>query len=109
MTTTAKCLLQAKYAEATQTTQYTTATGTRTIIDSCTVFSSAGGTITINLVPSGATAGASNVKLVKTLAANETYSCPGLVGQILNAGDFVSTIAGAADTVVIRISGREIT
>lgn len=107
MTVTAKCLLEAKYAENAQTSQYTAPAGARTIIDKFSAYSPAGGTLTVNLVASGGAAAAANVKMVKTLAANETYTCPEMVGQILNAGDFVSTLAGAATTVVIRISGRE--
>lgn len=107
MTTVAKCLLESKYAENAQTTQYTAPTGTRTIIDKFTAYSPAGGTLTVNLVASGGSADASNIKLVKTLAANETYTCPEIVGQILNPGDFISTLPGGASTVVIRISGRE--
>lgn len=107
MTVTAKCLLEAKYAEAVQTTHYTAPASTRTIIDKFTGYSPAGGTLTVNLVASGAAAAASNIKVVKTLAANETYTFPEMVGQVLNAGDFVSALAGGASTVVIRISGRE--
>jgi len=109
MTVTAKCLLEAKYAENAQTTQYTAAAGTRTIIDKFTGYSPAGGTLSVNLVASGASAAALNLKVVKTLAANETYTFPELVGHILNPGDFISTLPGGASTVVIRISGRETT
>lgn len=108
MTVTAKCLLEAKYAENAQTTQYTAPAGMRTIIDKFTAYSLAGGTLSAALVPSGGAAGVSNAQVVKTLTANETYTFPELVGQILNTGDFVSTLAGAASTVVIRISGREV-
>lgn len=109
MTTTAKCLLETKYAESAQTTQYTPGTGVRTIIDKFTAYNGTAGavTITVNLVPSGSTAGASNVKVMKSLATGETYTFPEMVGQILNAGDFISTLAGAASSIVIRVSGRE--
>lgn len=107
MTVTSKCLLEAKYAENAQTTQYTVGTGTRTILDKVSLYSPAGGTLTVNLVASGGAAAATNILLVKTLAANETYTCPELVGQVLNTGDFISTIAALATTVVLRISGRE--
>lgn len=108
MTVTAKCLLETKYAENAQTTQYTAPGGTRTIIDKFTAYSLAGGTLTANIVASAGTAGASNVQVVKTLAANEAYTFPEMVGQILNTGDFISTLAALASTVVIRISGREV-
>lgn len=108
MTVTAKCLLEAKYAENAQTTQYAAPTGTRTIVDKFTAYSLAGGTLSVALVAGAGAAGASNAQVSKTLAAGETYTFPELVGQILNAGDFVSTLAGTAATVVIRISGREV-
>lgn len=109
MSTIAKCLLEAKYAENAQTTQYTTPTGTRTIVDKFVAYSAAGTTLAVNLVGGGGAAGASNLIVSKTLAAGETYTFPELVGQVLNAGDFVSTLAGGASAVVIRISGRETT
>lgn len=109
MTVTAKCLLESKYAENAETTQYTTPAGTRTAIDKFTGYSPAGGTLTVKLVPSGGAAGASNITVVKTLAANESYTFPELVGHILSPGDLISTLAAAASTVAIRISGREVT
>lgn len=108
MTVTAKCLLEAKYAENAQTTQYAAPAGTRTIVDKFTGYSLAGGTLAVALVPAAGAAGASNAHVSKTLAAGETYTFPEVVGQILNAGDFISTLAGAASSVVIRISGREV-
>jgi hypothetical protein len=109
MTVTPKCLLESKYAENAQTTQYTAPASTRVLIDKFTAYSLAGTTLAVNIVASGGSAGASNVKANKTLAANETYSFPELVGQILNPGDFISTLPGGATAVVIRISGREVT
>lgn len=108
MTVTAKCLLESKYAENAQTTQYT-ASGVRTIIDKFTGYNGTAGavTLTVNLVASGGTAGAANAKVSKSLAAGETYTFPEMTGQVLNAGDFISTLAGAATSIVIRISGRE--
>lgn len=107
MTVTPKCLLEAKYAENAQTTQYTAPAGTRATIDKFSGYSPAGGTLTVNLVASGGSAAASNIKVVKTFAAGEAYTFPELVGQNLNTGDFISTLAAGASTVVIRISGRE--
>lgn len=109
MTTITKCLVETKYLEASETTQYTAPTGTRTIIDKVTAFSAAGGSVTLRAVPNGDTAGASNQMVAKTLAANESYTFPELVGHTLNSGDFISGAAGGANTVVIRISGREVT
>jgi hypothetical protein len=109
MGTIAKCLLESKYAENSQTTQYTSPTGTRAIIDKFVAYSAAGTTLAVNIVGSGGAAAASNLLVNRTLSAGETYTFPELVGQVLNAGDFVSTLASAASSVVIRISGRETT
>lgn len=109
-TVTPKTLLEAKYAENSQTTQYT-ATGVKTIIDKFTAANDTGSTATlkVNIVASGGSASASNLVLAtKSIAAGETYTCPELVGQILSAGDFISTLAGTASAIVIRISGREV-
>lgn len=110
MTVTAKVIIPAKIAESTQVTQYT-ATGVRTIIDKLTATNYSGGavTISVNLVTLADTAGNQNLIVkTKTLAAGETYTFPEIVGHILAAGDFISTIASAATSIAIRASGREI-
>jgi hypothetical protein len=45
----------------------------------------------------------------KTLQASEVYTFPELVGQVLGAGDFISTIAGTGSAINMRVSGREVT
>jgi len=110
MTVTAKNLVPAKVVEAAQTTQYT-ANGVTTIIDKFTAtnFSGSSATISINLVTATDAAGNNNL-IVKqrTLAASETYLFPELVGQILPSGGFISTIAGTASAINMRVSGREV-
>lgn len=108
MTVTASAIVETGYAAATETTVYTSA-GKRTIIDKVSAYSAAGGTLALKLVPAGATVGAAHVLASKTLAAGETYGFPELVGQVLEAGDFISELAGTASTVVRRISGRVVT
>lgn len=111
MTVTPKVLIAAKIAEAAQTTQYTSNNVT-TIIDKFTAtnYSAAAATLSVNLVTSGDTAGNQNlVTKTKTLQPNESYTFPEIVGQMLNPGDFISTIAGTATAVSIRASGRQIT
>jgi hypothetical protein len=110
MTVTAKNLVPAKTVEATQTTQYT-ANGVTTIIDKFTATNYSGGaaTISVNLVAQGGTASNDNLIVKnKSLAASETYIFPELVGQILPSGGFISTIAGTATAINMRVSGREI-
>jgi hypothetical protein len=108
---TVKVLVPAKQAENAQTTQYT-ATNCKTIIDKFTVTNTTAGnvTISVNLVTSGGSAAASNLILdTRSIAPDECYTCPELVGQALESGGFISTIAGAATSLTIRANGREIT
>ena len=110
MAVTVKALIPAKQAENTQTTQYT-ATNCRAIIDKFTATNTTAGNVTIgvNIVASGGSASASNLIVdTRSIAPDETYTFPELVGQVLDAGSFISTIAGAATSLTIRASGREI-
>jgi hypothetical protein len=111
MTVTVKVLIPAKIAEATQSTQYT-ANGVTTIIDKFTAtnYSASAATISVNLVTVSGTAGDANlVTKAKTLQPSEVYTFPEIVGQVLRAGDFISTIAGTATAINMRASGREVT
>ncbi len=110
MAITSKNIIPAKQAEATQTTQYT-ALNVRCVIDKFTITNTTGNnvTISVNIVPSGGSAGNDNLVLdSRTIVENETYVCPELVGQVMESGSFISTLAGAATSLTIRASGREI-
>lgn len=105
-----KLLIPAKQAEAVQTAQYT-ATAVKAIIDKFTVTNTSANNVTlsVNLVTVLGTAGADNLILdTRAIAPDETYTCPELVGQVLEAGGFISTLASAATSLTIRCSGREI-
>lgn len=111
MAVTVKNLVPAVIAAASQTTQYT-ATNVTTIIDKFTAtnYSAAAATISVNLVTNGDTSGNQNlITKTKTLQPAEVYTFPELVGQALNPGGFISTIAGTAASINIRVSGREVT
>lgn len=111
MTVTVKVLIPAKIAEAAQTTQYT-AVGVTTILDKFTAtnYSAAAATISVNLVTGADTAGNQNlITKTKTLQPAEVYTFPELVGQVIMASGFISTIAGTATSINIRASGREVT
>lgn len=111
MSVTVKNIIPRKQAESSQTTQYT-ATNAKCIIDKFTVTntSSSNTTISINLVPFGGTAGVDNlVTKTRSIVPNETWSAPDVVGQVLESGGFISTIASAASALTISASGREIT
>lgn len=110
MTIVVSAIIPAKTAESTQTTQYTS-TGVTTIIDKFTAtnYTASPATLSVNLVTSAGSAGNSNlITKTKTLLAGEVFTFPELVGQVLNAGDFISTIAGTASAINIRASGRVI-
>jgi hypothetical protein len=112
MTITAKTLIAPLAITNAQTTQYTTPASTRTIIDKFTATNTSGSaaTISVNLVTSGGAAAATNLIIsAKSLTAGECYTCPELVGHILDAGGFISTIAGTTTVITVRASGREIT
>jgi len=111
MTVSVKVLVPAKTVENSQTTQYT-ATGVTAIIDKFTAtnFSGTAATISVNLVTAAGSSGNSNlITKTKTLQASEVYTFPELVGQVLGIGDFISTIAGTASAINMRVSGREVT
>jgi hypothetical protein len=111
MTITPTVLIEPKLAEATNTVQYT-ADGVNAIVDKFTVTNNgaAPATITINVVTSLGTAGASNrIVNARNIEVGECYTCPELVGQVLVDADYISTTASAATTLTIRASGREIT
>lgn len=110
MTVSVKVLIPAKNAEAAQTTQYT-ATNVRAMIDKFTATNTTAAalTLTVNLVTLADTAGPQNtIVKTKSLAAGESYTFPEIVGHVLDAGGFISTLASATG-ISIRASGREVT
>jgi hypothetical protein len=110
MTVTVTVLVPPKQMEASQTTQYT-ATNVRAIIDKATVTNTdtVSRTFSVNIVTSGGSAGVSNLVIdTRTVQPDETYLCPELVGHVLAPGGFISTIASAATSLTLRVSGREV-
>lgn len=106
-----KNIIARGYAANTQTVQYTSSSAT-TVIDKFTVtnVSAANADFSVNLVASGDTEANANLVLdARTVAPGETYTCPELVGQVLEAGGFISTLASAASALVMSASGRVIT
>lgn len=111
MSVSVKTLIDAKQAENVQTTQYT-AVNCKTIIDKFTATNTSANNVTlnVNLVGSEGSPGVSNLIVdTRTVAPGETYTFPELVGQVLEPGDFISTLADAVTSLTIRASGREIT
>jgi hypothetical protein len=111
MTVTSKVLIPAKQAENAQTTQYT-AVNVIALIDKFSVTNTSAVNVlfSCNILAIGGIPGDANLILkARAIAPNETYTCPELVGQVLEPGGFISTLAGAASSLTIRASGREIT
>lgn len=103
-------IIPRKQAEATQTSQYTSS-GVKTIIDKFTATNTSGSAVlfSVNLVASGGSASASNLVLQnQSIAAGACYLCPELVGQTLEPGGFISTLADTASALTISASGRQI-
>ena len=112
MTITVKPLIPGKFAESAQTTQYVAPTGTRAIIDKATATNTTASTVTfsVNLVPNGGAPLDSNIVIdTRSIAAGECYTCPELVGHVIEPGGFISTLASSATALSIRFSGREVT
>jgi hypothetical protein len=110
MTVSIKVLIPAKQAESSQTTQYT-AINCKAIIDKFTATNTTASnvTISVNLVTAGAASASNLIVDARSIAPDECYTMPELIGQALEAGGFISTIASSASAVTIRASGREIT
>jgi hypothetical protein len=111
MTVSVKVLIPAKFAEDSQTIQYT-ANGVTALIDKFTAtnFSAATATISVNLVTGADAAGNQNLIVkTKSLQPSETYTFPEITGAALGPSGFISTIAGTASAINIRANGREIT
>jgi P pilus assembly chaperone PapD len=111
MSVIVKNIIPRKQAENSQTAQYT-AVNCKTLIDKFTVTNTSASNVTlsVNLVANGGSAGDSNLVMkTRTILPAETYTCPELVGQSLEAGGFISTIASAATSLTISSTGREIT
>lgn len=111
MAVTGKNIIPRKQIENAQTGQYT-AVNCKTIIDKFTVTNTSASNVAFscNLIASGGSATDGNLIVkAKTIAPSETYLCPELVGQTLEPGGFISTLAGAATSLTVSASGREIT
>lgn len=110
MAVTPKSIIQAQQLTGSNATYYT-ATNVRTIIDKMTLTNTTAGavTATIDLVDNGGTAGVSErIISARSIASGETYTCPEIVGHILNAGDSIQGLSSAAASLTIRASGREV-
>lgn len=112
MAANGKALVFAGVQIAASATTYYTATNVQARLDKCTVTNNdtVARLFSIYLVPSGGTAGVTNVTLLnRTINAGECYTCPEIVGHWLNNGQFLAAICDAASKCTLRVSGIEVT
>ena len=108
MTVTVRNLIPAKFAENTQTGQYSTV-NLRAVIDkfSATNNGSAAVLFSVNIYNSSV-ATSNRIINQRSIMPGETYNCPELVGQVLENGYTLSTLCDTASALTIAASGREI-
>ena len=106
MTVTTKALVPTTLLVAGTTTPYT-CTVRAAILDRITVYNGGAGAVTISIMLDGAVA-LSNTLMSKILQPLESYLCPEIAGHTLNT-DQSFTITTSTPSVVLRISGREVT
>jgi hypothetical protein len=92
-------------------TFYTAGTGVRAILKKATFCNNhtSGVTITIYLIPSGGSAGYTNM-LTKAhyIEAGETWACQAIENHILSPGGFIVLRASITGVIGARVSGYEV-
>lgn len=106
-TVTALRLIQGTALTTSNVTLYTSATGTKTVIQASSVLNeSANATVMyLYLVASGGTAAAASAAIAASLAAGATYPCSEIINQVLEPGDFISARASGGTSLYITASG----
>lgn len=93
------------------TTLYTCPANTTARVIKCTVTNDTTTAVTIsfNKRPGAAAASATNLILnLRPIAGLETYECPEVVGQVLEATDLLSAVASVADQLTVNLDVVEI-
>jgi len=96
---------------ATNTTLYTCPANTTARVLKCTATNdtTTAQTISFHKVQSGGSVGDDKLILnAKSIGPKDTYECPEVVGQVLDASDFISGIAGGAAQVTVSLDVVEI-
>ena len=111
MAITNKALVEGAQLATSATAEYTAPGNTTTILKKVTVTNttSSAQTVTIYLVASGGSAGASNcITSAQTVAANAVYEAYECENHVLMTGDSIQALASAASSLTLRVSGIEI-
>lgn len=105
---TVRTFIARKQAENAQTTQFT-APSIRARIEQFTVTNTSASSVTfsVNLVASGDTPGDDNLIIdAYSIGAGASYTCPEAIAQVLEEGDYISTLASASGALTMSASGR---
>jgi hypothetical protein len=89
-------------------TFYTAPAATVGVVKAAQLINTTGGAVpaTVYLVPSGGAAAAANTLIsARAVAAGETYNCPELVNQVIEAG---GTLQALGNGLTLIVSGVEI-
>jgi hypothetical protein len=111
MATTNVSLVEGSLLTASAATYYTSPVNTTTLIKKLTVTNTTGSavTVTVNLVPSGGTAQASNtVTPAIAVPAGRTYEVFEAENHVLAPGDTLQAFAGSAASLTLKGSGIQI-
>jgi hypothetical protein len=93
------------------TTLYTCPANTSAKVMKCTVTNDTTTAVTIsfNKVPSGDAVSPTNLIMnLRPIGDKETYECPEVIGQVLDASDLISAIASVADQLSVALDVVEI-
>lgn len=109
MATTARAIIQPKFASTSMTAEYTAAEG-RVIIDKFTATNVSAGAaqVTIHVVPVAGSVASSNQIVSQVIASGETASINGLMGHVLETQSSIRCTASASSALVLYASGRVI-
>jgi len=95
----------------TDTVLYTVPANTQARVLKCTVTNDTTtvATISFNKRPTGGAVAVTNLIMnLKPIGNKETYDCPEVVGQVLDATDVLSAIASVADQLTVSLDVVEI-
>lgn len=113
MATTPKRFVSGSQLTTGTATYYTAPSNTKARITQCVITNTSAGaeTAKVHLVPSGGSADDTNVVFddsVTSVAAGETKTITGAIGQVLEAGGTIQAIASAGTALTLVVSGYEI-
>lgn len=112
MSTTFKKFVGGEVLGTSASTGYTAPTGIISVVGKASFTNTSSGevAITVYVVPSGQSASDTYIIAdAKVLQIRQTWSCPDIEGQVINAGGTIQYFCNTASAVTAIISGVEIT